>query len=762
MPHPTGETEISLAEVTDVLRRRWMRFLAGGLLGVLVTGLVIARMRPAYGSNARVLVNSSQSSNSLLASLPVDLPSLSGESSLVKAEIEVLRSRPVLSAVADEPGASAVSPDAGLGLTRRVDDLDTQELWRRVGRKLLGRPDPEGSLEVDVLGWDDPAALKTVLRLDFPAGAANVCDLRVDEWFGAHARATFEPGVPFEFEGIRLALRPDGDLRGRHFQLTLTRLPKVLDELLADLSVGEVDRGSNVIGVAALDPEPDRAAELVNAVVRSYLAHNRERVANRAGRSVEFLQQELERVRNDLTEAEERLRTFGERSGPIVLPDTVAALAEQLVLVDYERARADLGLRSLEGLYQDIKERRVSPAEIAGIETTFSLGNSDLMETRTLAELLEEQTVLAQTYTEEWPAVEVLKKRIDERIGTLEIGLATEIERRESYARDLEGILARTDAKLAGLPETQLELVRHQRAVQAFTKIFLFLLTQLQEAKVTENTAVPTVEVIDWAVPALESEAPSLVLILALGGIVGLFLGAGSCFFKELSSRPVTQSAWLESLVELPALHVGARAVRRAAPFSEDARAADSLRLLAIELRRSGGSGGARTVAVTSSTEGEGRSFVAAHLAVGLARGDHRVLLLDGDRENPHQRHWFGGEGGAGLSEVLQGRAELADAVCSTRVAGVDLLTLGDADASDFLGTAAAEALFQAMAERYDFVVVDTPALADNADAAALAAQAQSTVFVCRRARPSKPVVLEAVARLRRAGGACGSLVYVA
>ncbi len=760
-----GESEISLAEVTDVLRRRWLRFLMGGLLGVLITSLAVARMKPAYGANARVLVGTATPSANLLANLPLDIPSLSGESSHVKAEIEVFRSRPVLSAVADEPGLHEVSPSAGLGLTKRVDDLDVQELWRRVARKLNGTPDPTGSLEIDVPEWKNRNTLKLAITLSFPSDVSagdNVVDVSIDEWFGAHARVSFQPGVPFVFEGVSMALRPAGDLSGRHFLLTLTRLPKVLEELMTDMAVGEVDRGSNVIGVGFLDPDAARAAELANAVVRSYLAHNRERVANRAGRSVEFLQQELERVREDLSSAEERLRQFGEEAGPIAIPDTASALVEQLVLVDVERARANLGLRTVRKLFEDIKGRRITPAEIAGIETTFSLGNSELQETRTLSELVTERTILAQTYTEEWPAVVTLRKRIDERISALEIGLATEITRREAYTSDLDSILQRNNDQLSGLPQTQLDLVRHRRDVQAFTQIFLFLLTQLQEAKVTENTAVPTVEVIDWAVPALESQTPSLILILGLGGIVGLFLGAGSCFLKELSTRPVTHSLWLESLLEIPALRLNHRTLNRRPSFTENSRAIDSLRLLSIELRRAAVDGGPHSFAVVSTTEKEGRSFVAAHLAVGLARGDRRVLLIDGDRSHHNQQHWFGGSESHGLGDVLRGTKELTDVIQTTSVNGVDLLLFTDADATDYLGTPAAELVFRSMHERYDYVVMDVPALMDNADAAALASQAQSTVFTCRRARPSKPMVIDALGRLRRAGGRCESLVFIA
>jgi receptor protein-tyrosine kinase len=144
---------------------------------------------------------------------------------------------------------------------------------------------------------------------------------------------------------------------------------------------------------------------------------------------------------------------------------------------------------------------------------------------------------------------------------------------------------------------------------------------------------------------------------------------------------------------------------------------------------------GRRTLAVTSPCAREGRSFIAANLAVVFSQLGHRTLILDADFRSPRQHSIFNVSDRFGLSTALSGRADLGAAVPIQGLAGLSLLPAGPIPPNplELLSRTLFQALMQRAQAEFDVIIVDTPAATDYADAQCVTYRSGDALLVSRR-----------------------------
>ena len=164
------------------------------------------------------------------------------------------------------------------------------------------------------------------------------------------------------------------------------------------------------------------------------------------------------------------------------------------------------------------------------------------------------------------------------------------------------------------------------------------------------------------------------------------------------------------------------------------------------------------TVLVTSPEDGDGKSLVAANLAAALARARRRVALIDADLRHPSLHTPFRLGNDEGLSELLAAASldhgRLRAWMRETGVVDLDLLTAGapSYDATELVASDRMGDLVEALEERYDFIVLDSPALAEAADATAIAPLAHVVVLVVGRTPISDRTLQGALRQLGQLG----------
>ena len=260
-----------------------------------------------------------------------------------------------------------------------------------------------------------------------------------------------------------------------------------------------------------------------------------------------------------------------------------------------------------------------------------------------------------------------------------------------------------------------------------------------------------------------------------LGLILGLVLGVGAAFLREALDTRVRTADEIEERLGLPLLARLPEPPRKLqkknalvmVDYAHDGQA-EPFRMLRTNLDFLRLDQDIRTIVITSAVEKEGKSTTAANLAVALARGGHRVALVDFDLRRPYLDRFFNDSNGGGLTQVALGRTTLTDALSPVLLANVgqeeadgsvnrngrrSLSTAGELqvlvagplppNAGEFVGSAVVAEILDELREKFDTVLIDAPPLLHVGDAMTLGARSDALILVTRLNLVRRPMLNE-------------------
>ncbi|RXZ71952.1 polysaccharide biosynthesis tyrosine autokinase [Agromyces albus] len=285
------------------------------------------------------------------------------------------------------------------------------------------------------------------------------------------------------------------------------------------------------------------------------------------------------------------------------------------------------------------------------------------------------------------------------------------------------------------------------------------LITAVDEVAPADADGNSTVSatVIEPAEPAIFQTFPNKQQDALLGAIAGFILACAALVFGSFLDTRVRSESALKSLTGVPILASIERFPKSSDPRpvalrQPDGRAAASVRRLRSALRFASASHETRSIVVTSSVHFEGKSSVAANLAVVVAETGARVLLIDANLRTPRVAEMFSRDGSVGLTTVLVDSVPFRSIVQPWAGSTLDILPSGEVPPNpvELLESARMSDLIREVVAEYDLVVIDTAPVLAGADALVMARQVDSTVVIVdykRVRRAQLTTTLEALER---------------
>lgn len=268
------------------------------------------------------------------------------------------------------------------------------------------------------------------------------------------------------------------------------------------------------------------------------------------------------------------------------------------------------------------------------------------------------------------------------------------------------------------------------------------------EVTVVKPAAIPT----SWT-------SPKVAQNLVLGLLVGLMLGVGQALLRHVLDTKVRNAEDIAHLTDAPIVGTvvfdpDARGHGLAVVDAPNSLRAEDFRRLRTNLQFLGVGGRGRSLAISSSLEGEGKTSTILNLAFSLAATGRRVLLVDADLRRPRVAERLGLEGAVGLTTILIGRATLDDVVQPVE-GGVDVLAAGQVppNPSELLGSDAMRGLVIQAMKRYDHVLFDSAPLVPVTDTAALSRIIGGVIVVVGSGDVDAAQFEEAIGSIQRAEG---------
>ncbi|WP_191923239.1 tyrosine-protein kinase Wzc [Pantoea agglomerans] len=322
--------------------------------------------------------------------------------------------------------------------------------------------------------------------------------------------------------------------------------------------------------------------------------------------------------------------------------------------------------------------------------------------------------------------------------------------------KTLEGEQAQLNKKIAGMPQTQQEILRLTRDVQSGQEIYMQLLNRQQELGISKASTVGDVRIIDGAQTANSPVAPKKLLIIAASLIFGLFVSVGLVLLKALLHHGIENPDQLEELgmnvyASVPLSDWQRKKdtealARRGSKVKTDPHetllalgnptdlSIEAIRSLRTSLHFAMMEAKNNILMITGASPGIGKTFICANLATLVAKAGQRVLFIDGDMRRGYTHELLGADNKSGLSNVLSGKTEFSPALIQQGVYGFDFLPRGQVppNPSELLMHRRMGELLEWASKNYDLVLIDTPPILAVTDASIIGKLAGTSLMVAR------------------------------
>lgn len=559
-------------------------------------------------------------------------------------------------------------------------------------------------------------------------------------------------------------------------------------QLREELSI-KIIPATSILELSYQHENPETAAILLNAITSSVVEQNVENI--RAGaRSVrEFLEAEVPKQKELLEKAEEAENLYRQVNGLVSVEDQTRELVQSLAAINNQER--ELGSRqqavlaqntslkqlvdetSLQDAYtsarigQDEELRdlrsRLNELEAQVIEVQSRLGDQH----PDLLALLEQRNELHQLYEDKLSRIlpteqssgDIAGDALSQELITQLITSDIEKVALERQILAIENDRQELEVRLRELPIRQQvlsNLVRNREEAEAALEQ---LQAQLREAKIAEAQLVSNVQILSRADTPIDPSSPNKPSVLVASAVFGVILAIGSVLLLEVLDNSLYDVSEAEKLFErpslgsLPILPSHSLVLEEPEYFLNDARLVEPYRKLlkTLEFR---GRNSLRLLVISSALTGEGKSTVASHLAMVASMFSKRTLLIDADLYSPKQQDLFNLSPTPGLTDVIDGQKSLSEAIQRTKNENLHVLTCGKYSQcpSMLMESASTKKLIKEAAEKFDFIILDTPAINSYADALALSPYSDGLLLVVHPGLTTRNGLSQTIEELNKSG----------
>lgn len=472
-----------------------------------------------------------------------------------------------------------------------------------------------------------------------------------------------------------------------------------VQQVALNLSINQ-NQDANVLNVSYTDTDPNRAKVVLEALVSTYLDYGRESQRSPVTNAVRFIEKQLPEAQATLNQSSSALTTF-RKNYDLDNPDADAASAfKDKQALQQQTAEAEVSLNQTKQLYQVLQRQMAQAGQTTKTAVIDSVLSQDPTYQNLVSQLkaLEVQYILESTrFHQNFPTVEELKERRDEMAllvqehierviggqksqaankilvsGAIQQNLTTQLLQAEinlevqaGQLNDLRKLEARAATNFQRIVKLQQEYQELQRQNQFASQAVNDFLAKLQELQIREAQEISSWKILEPPYLPTEPTSPPLERGLLLGIVAGILAGVGVAFLLEQADHRLKGLQEIKASIDLPLLGAIPRADLRAStfrrsgvelsyrsdPFTEAIRSLALTLLFQKSSQQSARWG--RTLAVTSSIAGEGKTTITYNLGLALAELGRRVLIVDADFNQPFLHKVFGLPNQTGLSTAI-------------------------------------------------------------------------------------------------------------
>jgi tyrosine-protein kinase Etk/Wzc len=703
------QEEKEATSLNNIIRRilpYWPLLVLAAILSFVTAKIYLRYATKVYKVQARVIVNDEDQEKSSSGLLNIQLDG-AGYFNETEKEVEILQSRTLLSVV--------------------VKKLHLQASFTK-----------EGSVkQSSVYGENSPFRLLIFegdsIRQTFEGKVTLATSNRINYLDKTYPVDTV---IESEFGKIKWEVLDPKDA-AKEVNLRLVPMRAATLELKSKLKVLPINNQSSIVDLILLDEDPGRAKVILSSLLEIYSANHVGFKRRIAENTLKFIDERLGLISGELNDVEEDLEKFKTKEGVVDLSTEGQLFLNEVSRYDQEIGEINVRLQVLDNLEKYVNRRNNEEVPIPA-----TLGLEDPLLQSLLQQLFQAEFDLDRIKKLSGlknPQIEVLNNEIAKLKPSISQSIKNLKSSIEQKKRTISNATVRRENSLKKIPKKERLLLDISRQQSIKNSIYTFLLQKREEAAISSASIVPNNRVIDTP-ESMGVERPKNKLVYIYAWALFFLILVAYIYFKEFSNKNFIYKQELIDDVGLPivgeliysannekglVVKPGIRNI-----INEQFR---ELRTNISFLKRGSKS---QSILITSSTSGEGKSFVSVNLATSLANAGRKVVLLEFDLRKPKIHQYLGIEKGNGLSNFLVGNIELSDIlkqVNSTKdLTFISAGHLPPNPAELLMNTGNMNQLFDYLRNEFEYIIIDAPPIGLVTDAKIIAPYSDTCLYVVR------------------------------
>lgn len=563
------------------------------------------------------------------------------------------------------------------------------------------------------------------------------------------------------------------------------RLDLSVDSVAGALNVDTVPN-TELIDIGVQWSDPQTACDVANAIAKGFVQRRTSVAQKGQEETLKFLNQNLEKARQALTQSETKLQRFEEQThytGSRLQAD-MQPQAGRLTSTRGDLLEARIGYETSRIERESVREQLARQNHLLATLNLDAIRDNELV-SKTRADLVAKQRELLQAraqLTDEGVTrfnpglqeeVAQLRSQLNRQLATVARG-GVDLQLQQSLVARLailETEVRTRDARVAGLQKAADALEREQRALPALArqysrllldkeaneKMYTLLRQKQKETEVSRSGQLGNAEVVEIATPRPTPVWPRPRQNLAFALAFGLMLGIAGAFLFEFLDDSLATPEEIERYLHLPTLgsipmikDPAHRLLTRVNPRSG---LAEGYRMIRSSVSFSSVDTPLHAVMVTSAGPGEGKSMMAANLAIVHAQKGMRVLLVDCDLRRPCQQKLFNLSSAVGFTNLVVGTATVDQAAQGVGVDSLRVISSGPLppNPAEMLDSARARQVMEELKRHADLIIYDTPPCAVLSDPVVLSTLVDGVLLVIESGETNRNAAAQAVYHLAAA-----------
>lgn len=510
------------------------------------------------------------------------------------------------------------------------------------------------------------------------------------------------------------------------------------------VQISATNKISTVLQINYQDESPDRAKDVLNQLLWVYTENTVKEKDALAANTLSFIESRLKLVVQDLDSIERTIQKYKSQQGIVDLSEQGREFLHSVSENDRQTSNINVQLAVL-----DQVERYVVSKNNKGGIVPSTLGINDQILTSLLQKLSDaesEHDKLRQTMAENSPAVIAVTNEIERLRPAILENVRSQRNNMLASRRNLAQTNGMYTSMLRTIPAKERELLEISRQQSIKNNVYSFLLQKREETALSSSSSLADSKVIDLATASYSPVSPK-PLIAYLAALVFAFgLGIAIVIAKELLTGKILFRQDIERYTQIPIVaeivslkDKGGVVVNQ----PDKIYISEQFRHLRAAMGLYGRVVTRKKILITSSIPGEGKSFVAANLAMSLALSGKKVVLVDADIRGPKTSSTFNLYYKSGLANYLQNEVELEQIINTSDNPNLFIIPAGQSEGNptELLLNGQLPELFGKLERLFDYVIVDTSPVDPVTDAYVLSEFCDRTLFIVRHGHTPKTMI---------------------